>query len=99
MVGKPRITVAVVKDAEGVGELRLYLNPEGRDLLVDELKQLNEKSDHLHLQAEEWTIELPLQTAVYVPHEEELVDNVKVLLRLDPWDEEYFPHVMRLAER
>ena len=59
--------------------------------------KLDERSEHLHLQAEDWTIELPLQTVLYAPNEEELVDNVKILLRLDRWDDEYFPHVMRQA--
>ena len=43
-MAQPRITVTIAG-----GEARLYVNPEGRDLLVKELQRLNEKSEHFHL--------------------------------------------------
>jgi hypothetical protein len=99
IVTNARITVALAKGEDGeVAELRFYLNPEGRDLLVQELLLLDEKSDHLHLQPADWTVGLPLQSELYLPSEEELVDNVKVLLRPDHWDAEYFPHVMNARQ-
>lgn len=94
-MAKPRITVAYTKGEDGApDELLFYLNPEGRDLLVDELKRLNERSDHFHLQDEGWSGELPLQMTAYTPDQEQLVSEVKMMLRPDHWDAEYFPHVL-----
>ena len=96
---KPRITVVVNKDDEGEPvEVLFYFNPEGRDLLVKELLHLDERWDHLHMQPEEWTIDLPLQTKAYVPESEVVMEHVKMMYRLDAWDEEYFPHVMSDGE-
>ena len=95
MMAKPRITVAYTKGEDGEpDELLFYLNPEGRDLLVKELERLDERWDHFHLQDEEWTIELPLKMKAYVPDREHVVSAVKMMLRPDHWDAEYFPHVL-----
>jgi hypothetical protein len=97
-MAKPRITVAVRKDEQGEpAEVFLYLNPEGRDLLVGELQSLNERSDHFHMHPAEWEMEVPLSMRAYAPEEETLPTHVKMLLRLDAWDEEYFPHVMEVT--
>ena len=94
-MSKPRITVAYSKSASGeLDEVLFYMNPEGRDLLVKELTRLDEDWDHLHLQPENGTVDLPLQTTAYVPETEELVSAVKMMLRPDAWDAEYFPHVL-----
>jgi predicted AlkP superfamily pyrophosphatase or phosphodiesterase len=46
---KPRITINTTKD----GEIEIWLNPAGRDVLVRELLALNEKSEHFHFNPEE----------------------------------------------
>ena len=39
-----------------------------------------------------------LQTKAYVPESEVVMEHVKMMYRLDAWDEEYFPHVMSDGE-
>ena len=95
MMGKPRITIAYTRgDGGEPDEALLYVNTEGRDLLISELRHLDERSDHFHLQAEDWDAEVPLQTTPYVPHREQTFSVAKVMLRPDHWDAEYFPHVL-----
>ncbi len=99
-MAKARITFALEKTETGEpGELLVYLNPEGRDLLLKELARLDERWDHVHLQDENWTIDVPLQTRAYVPDQEDIIDCVKILFRPDDWDEKYFPHVMATDEK
>ena len=94
-MAKPRITIAYTKGDDGEpDEILFYVNPEGRDLLVNELSRLDERSDHFHLQDEDWDGEVPLQMKSYVPEEEQVVSAAKVMLRPDHWDAEYFPHVL-----
>ena len=94
-MAKPRITVAYTKGEDGeLAEVLLYLNPEGRDLLIKELSHLSERSDHFHLQDEDWSGEVPLQVKAYVPEREQIVSAAKVMLRPDHWDAQYFPHVL-----
>jgi hypothetical protein len=45
---KPRITINTTAD----GELEIWVNEAGRDLLVKELQHLSERSDHFHLHPE-----------------------------------------------
>ena len=94
IVAKPRITVTLAGDGNGPPEVRFYLNPEGRDLLVRGLNRLDERWDHIHLQPEEWTVGLPLQTIAYDPKTEKPAEQVKMMLRPDQWDAEHFPHVL-----
>ena len=42
---KPRITINTTPS----GEIEIWLNEQGRDLLVRELQALDEKNDHFHL--------------------------------------------------
>ena len=94
-MGKPRITVTYTRGESGeLDEVLFYMNPEGRDLFVEELKRLDENWDHLHMQAEEWTVDLPLRMKAYTPDKEELVSAVKMMLRPEEWDRKYFPHVL-----
>ena len=94
-MAKPRITFAIERSKSGgLGELQIYLNPEGRDLLVEELTGLNERWDHIHLQDENWTVDVPLRTRAYHLEREEIIDCVKILFRPDDWDAKYFPHVL-----
>ena len=95
MMASPRITLAYTKGDDGKpDEVLLYVNPEGRDLLINELRRLDERSDHFHLQDENWGAEVPLRTTPYVPEREEVFSVAKVMLRPDSWDAEYFPHVL-----
>jgi hypothetical protein len=89
---KARITISTNKD----GELELWLNPTGRDLLVQELQHLGEKSDHFHLGPEEFAGEVPVQTIPY-RDSDEIIEWGKVYFRPDEWDQEYFPHVLAPA--
>ncbi len=86
---KPRITI----NADSDGELEIWLNPAGRDLLVRELQHLSEKSDHFHFGPSEFGGEVSVQSRAYRDG-----DNViqwgKVLFRPDEWDARHFPHVV-----
>ena len=90
----PRITINSNKD----GQLEIWLNEAGRDLLVEELQQLSERNDHFHLDPEEFDGEVPLQTRPY-RDTDVIIRSGKVMLRPDKWDAEYFPHVLGDADR
>ena len=85
---KPRITVNVTAD----GEFEIWLNSAGRDLLVNELKRLNEKNDHFHLGPAP-AGEVEVSSVPYRP-DDKLLEFGKVSFRTDDWDRQYFPHVM-----
>lgn len=91
---KPRITINSTKD----GQLEIWLNQAGRDLLVKELQHLSERSDHFHLNPEEFGGEVPLQTRPY-REDDAIIQSGKVMLRPDKWDAEYFPHVLDDPDR
>lgn len=94
-MANPRITVIAKKDEnDDPAGVYLYLNPEGRDLLVNELNRLSEKSDHFHMGTKKWAMDLPLEMKAYEPEIETPVSNVKVMFRPDDWDQKYYPHVM-----
>jgi len=83
-----RITISAKPD----GELEIWLNPEGRDLLVRELQALSPMNDHFHLGT--WDgAEIQLRSIPYRPSDK-IVHAGKVLLRLDEWDHAYHPHVL-----
>ena len=86
---KPRITINTNRE----GELEVWLNEAGRDLLVRELQGLSERSDHFHLAPESDAGEVPLQTTPY-RHGDEVIEWAKVMLRPHAWDATYFPHVV-----
>jgi hypothetical protein len=46
---KPRVTVNLTS----VGELEIYLNPEGRDLFIKELQALDKGNEHFHMGTED----------------------------------------------
>ena len=85
---KPRITIEMTAR----GELEIYINEAGRDLLVKELKHLSEKSDHFHLGFPEMS-EVELSSRPYGA-DAQIVETGKVLFRTDAWDKLYFPHVL-----
>lgn len=90
---KPRITINSSKD----GELEIWLNEAGRDLLVRELQHLSESSDHFHFGPEEFGGEVPVQTLTY-RDSDKIIEWGKVMLRPDKWDAQYFPHVLQDPE-
>lgn len=86
---KARITINSNKD----GELEIWLNPAGRDLLVKELQHLSERSDHFHFGPEDLDGEVPVQNRAY-REGDQIIEWGKVMLRPDEWDEKYYPHVL-----
>jgi len=85
---KPRITINLTAE----GDFEIWLNPEGRDLLVRELNHLSEKSDHFHFGPAKIG-EVETSSRAYRA-DDELLEYGKVYFRPDAWDEEHFPHVM-----
>ena len=92
MTARPRMTIQV-NGAEGGQEVEIYLNPEARQWLIAQLSGLDRANDHFHaFSFEEWE-GLQLSTVPYGA-EDKPVSALKVLLRYDDWDTEYYPHVM-----
>jgi hypothetical protein len=83
-----RITINLA--ASGV--LEIWLNEQGRDLLVRELQHLSEKWDHFHLGPAD-NGEVVISSRPYRP-DDKVLEYGKVYLRPDAWDKEYFPHVL-----
>lgn len=83
----PRITINLT--AKGL--LEIWLNEEGRDLLVRELQHLSEKSDHFHLGPAE-TGEVVVSSLPYRA-DDQILEYGTVYFRTDAWDREFFPHL------
>jgi hypothetical protein len=83
-----RITVNLTPE----GELQIWLNEQGRDLLVRELQRLSERNDHFHLGPDE-AGEVAVSSIPYEP-DHKLLEYGKVLFRTDAWDRQYYPHVL-----
>lgn len=90
---KPRITINTSRD----GELKILLNPAGRDLLVRQLQNLTEESDHFHFGPENLDWEVPVQSTAYCEGDQ-IIEFGKVMFRPDVWDAEHFPHVLPAAD-
>ncbi|MBR1219352.1 hypothetical protein JQ557_15220 [Bradyrhizobium sp. U87765 SZCCT0131] len=88
-MASPRITLNL--DADGFFEM--WLNPEGRDLLVRNLQSLTTESEHFHLGPAPFG-ELEVATKAYRENDR-VIEWGKVYLRTDEWDEKYFPHVLK----
>jgi hypothetical protein len=84
---KPRITISVTAG----GELEIFLNEQGRDLLVQKLLALNEVDEHFHFAPSDQG-ELEVSTRAYDPADTVMTYG-KVLFRKDEWDRVYFSHV------
>jgi len=86
---KPRITV----NLNARGDFEIWLNPEGRDLLVQELQRLDEWNEHFHIGPEENGFsEIQVSTRAY-NSDDKILEYGKVLYRTDEWDKQYYPHV------
>jgi hypothetical protein len=66
------------------GELELWLNPEGRDVLVRQLQALSIARDHFHLGSWEGA-EIELKTQPHRPTDT-ILHAGKVMFRADEWD-------------
>jgi hypothetical protein len=74
------------------GEFEMYLNDEGRNVLIRELQSLNERAEHFHLGA--WgDAEIKLSRNAYRPTDK-IIGAAKILFRTDEWDRQYYPHVL-----
>jgi hypothetical protein len=91
---RPRITLSRSQQ----GELEIWVNEAGRDLLVRELQHLSEASDHFHFGPEDLDGEVPVQSKAYRP-DDEIFEWGKVLFRPDKWDAAYYPHVLGSAPK
>ena len=87
---KPRITINTNRD----GELEIWVNEASRDVLVRELKDLSEQSDHFHLGPEEFGGEVPVQNRAY-REGDRIIEWAKVMFRPDDWDARHYPHVLQ----
>ncbi|MCK1652790.1 hypothetical protein IVA88_15280 [Bradyrhizobium sp. 149] len=83
----------ITLDINSAGVFELWLNPEGRDLLVRELLALNATNEHFHLMPSEVPSDVEVSTRPYRP-DDKLLGYGKVLFRLDEWDAQHFPHVL-----
>ena len=90
---KPRITISHTES----GELEIWLNEAGRDLLVKELNDLSPDSanDHFHLGAFEGA-EVETRSVPCRPTDR-IVWTGKVIFRTDEQDAEHFPRVLQQA--
>jgi hypothetical protein len=86
-----RITINLT----ATGELEIWLNEEGRDVLVRELQHLSEKSDHFHF-GPVGVGEVEVSSQPYRSNDQ-MLECGKVYFRTDAWDREYFPHVLGKA--
>ena len=86
---RPRITLSRNAD----GELEVWLNEAGRDLLVRELQHLNESNDHFHFMPEAQHGEVPVRNRPY-REGDEIIEWGKVVFRTDAWDGRHYPHVL-----
>jgi hypothetical protein len=78
------------------GEFEIWMNEEGRDLLVRELQGLSETSDHLHLMPRitpKPMGDIEVSSRAYRP-DDKLLEWGKVLFRTDAGGRTHFPHVM-----
>jgi hypothetical protein len=84
---KPRITINLTTS----GELEIWLNEQGRDLLLKELSHLGPKRNHFHFGPAEIG-EVEVSSRPYRA-DDKIIEYGKVLFRMDEWDRQYYPHV------
>jgi hypothetical protein len=88
LMASPRITLSLTADL-----FEMWLNPEGRDLLVQKLQALTIENEHFHLGPAP-VGELEIAAKAYRDGDR-VLEWGKVYLRTDEWDEKYFPHVLK----
>ena len=85
---RPRITVNLTAD----GEFQIWVNQQGRDVLVRELQGLSERNDHFHL-GPKGLAKVEVSFVSYNASDKVLGFG-KILFRTDEWDKQHFPHVL-----
>ena len=85
----PRITINLTAE----GEFELWLNEQGRDLLVRELQRLSENNEHFHLMPKYIPGDVAVSSRPYRP-DDKVFEWGKVYFRTDAWDKQYYPHVL-----
>ena len=88
-----RITPNLTAD----GDLEIWLNPEGRDVLVKEQQGLSERNDHFHFGPRP-SGEVEVSSRTY-RSDDKLLEYGKILFRPDARDAEHYPHVMGQSTR
>jgi hypothetical protein len=83
-----RITV----NLSAKGEFEMWLNPEGRDIVVKELQGLSETNDHFRFGPKTFS-EVEVANRPY-RSDDKLLMRGKILFRTDAFDAEFFPHVL-----
>ncbi len=71
----------------------MWLNPEGRDLLVKELQAMTEANEHFHFGPAP-VGEVEVCTTAY-RSDDKVLEWGKVYFRLDEWDQKHFSHVLK----
>jgi len=84
---KPLVTLSLRAD----GELELWLNHEGRDLLVRKLMALDDQNDHLHMMPPEWVAGEIVLSQRSFREADTIITSAKVLLRSEDWYRTRFP--------
>jgi hypothetical protein len=80
------MTARITMNLNAKGELEIWLNPEGRDVLVKELKELQgltETNDHFHLGPRTFG-EVEVSNRPY-RSDDKLLEYGKILFRTDAW--------------
>jgi hypothetical protein len=92
-MSEPRITVTIDTSGDGPSdEVRIYANEAGVQALIRELSALSRTNDHFHMMSPNWGGD-ELRAVVYEP-DELAIDHLKVIIRQDDWDREFFRHVL-----
>jgi hypothetical protein len=91
------MTARITINLNAHGELEIWLNSEGRDVLVKELQELSETNDHFHLMPSPYG-DVGVSNRPY-RSDDNLLEWGKILFRTDAWDAEHCPHVMDQSTR
>ena len=91
-MGGTEMSARITVNLTAKGEFEIWVNEQGRDLLVRELQHLSEKSDHFHL-GPRGISEVEVSSRPYRP-DDKILEVGKILFRTDAWDKQYYPHVL-----
>ncbi|MEO0399770.1 MAG: hypothetical protein AAF224_10180 [Pseudomonadota bacterium] len=94
MMANPRITVQVSENGGASGFVEIFLNKEGVEQFIDELRALSETNDHFHFFAPEWGAPDGLLRLTPYEKDASTAGHVKVNFRSDDWDRDHAPHTL-----